>query len=165
MKPVRTTAEQEERPELHALGDGTGDDRHRGRDKHDLEEEVGQARVVSVAATGDDVGRGIVAGAKQAAAQCQNALKHAALKVARIHDRVTAQHVHDAGDRIETDVLGQDLGRVLGPHQTGFEHREARRHPHDERAHDEKVKCIERVGQFSDLRRNLSCFFHEDYLP
>ncbi len=81
--------------------------------------------------------------------------------IARVHDRVTAEHVHDAGYRVETNVLGQDLGGVLGADQAGFEHRETRGHPHDQRAHDEKVKSIERVRKFSDLRRNLSCFFHE----
>ena len=45
----------EERPELHALGDGTRHDRHRGCDEHDLEEEVRQAGVVGIAATRDYV--------------------------------------------------------------------------------------------------------------
>ena len=45
---------------------------------------------------------------------CQNALEDAALIRARVHDRVAHQHVHDAGDRIQTDVLGENLGRVFG---------------------------------------------------
>ncbi len=150
--------EDEERPELHALGDGARDDRHRGGDEYDLEEEIRQVRVIGIAAAGDDVGRGVVARGEQAAAERRQALEDAAGKVARVHDRVTAQHVHDAGDRIEADVLGQNFSRVLGAHESGFEHRKARRHPHDECAHDEKVKCVQRISEFRHLRRYLCCF-------
>jgi hypothetical protein len=49
----------------------------------------------------------------------------------------------------ERDVLGQDLGGVLGPDHTGFEHREAGGHPHDQGAGDQKVKGIERIAQLN----------------
>ena len=55
-----------------------------------------------------------------------------------------------AGDRIQADVLGQDLGRVLGADEACFEHREAGGHPHDEGAHHEEIEGIERVAEFSD---------------
>jgi hypothetical protein len=62
-----------------------------------------------------------------------------------VHDRVAANHVHGAGYGEQGDVLGQDLSRILGAHQASFEHRKARRHPHDQSATDEKIKRIECV--------------------
>jgi hypothetical protein len=55
---------------------------------------------------------------------------------------VAAKHVHDAGDGIETDILGQNLGRIFRANQTRLQHRKAGRHPHDERPHDEEVKRV-----------------------
>ncbi len=38
--------EGQEGPQLHALGNGTGDHPHAGGSEHDLEEEIGASRVV-----------------------------------------------------------------------------------------------------------------------
>ncbi len=131
--------EREECPELHPLGDGAGHDRHCGRDEHDLEEKVGEVRVVGVA--GDDGVDRIIVRAQQADAGNQAAR----IPISRVHDPVSAQHVHDACDRVEADILRQNLGRVLGAHQARLQHREAGRHPHDERAAHQEIKGIERV--------------------
>src|SRR5690606_18844902 len=104
--------------------------------------EVGHARVVRrIVAARNDVGDGVVAGRQHA-----DAGDHAV--AVAVHDAVAAEHVHDARDRVEPDVLRQDLGRVLGAHEPGLEHREAGGHPHHERAAYEEVERVERVRQF-----------------
>jgi hypothetical protein len=55
----------------------------------------------------------------------------------------------------------QAIEYSLGANESSLQHCKARSHPHDECAHDEKVKSIECVRKFSHLRRYLSCRFHE----
>ena len=127
--------------------------------------EVGQIRVVDVAAGRDHGIGGVVRGADQAAAQRHEACEDAAGKVTfghvtGVHQCVTGQHVHDAGDRIQAHVLRQNLCRVFGANQAGLEHREAGGHPHDQRAHDQEVKGIQGVAEFGKAAAQGSYFVH-----
>ncbi|MNY15640.1 hypothetical protein D3C86_1488640 [compost metagenome] len=136
--------EGEEGPQLHAFGHGTGDDRHAGRGEHHLEEEVRARRVVGrVVATGENRLDAVLLTEQEAQARQDAALR------AGIHDVVTDHQVHDAGDRVQGDVLGEDFGGVLGPHQTGFEHGKTRCHPHHQSTANQKVEGIEAVLQCS----------------
>lgn len=58
-------------------------------------------------------------------------------------------------------LLGQDFGGILGTHQSGFQHCEARSHPHYQCAANEKIKRVERVLQLKYLVFHtvlLKCF-------
>src|SRR5690606_36983364 len=68
-----------------------------------------------------------------------------------VHDRVTADHVHDAGHRIQGHVFSQDLGCVLGADETGFEHRETCRHPHYQRTAHQEIEGVHCVLQFINI--------------
>ena len=92
-KPCQDNRKRKKRPELHALGNRTGDNRHCRCDEHDLEEEVGQVRVVRV--TCQNVCDLIVALAKQATSELKEATD---IVLTRVHDCVAHKHVHDAGD-------------------------------------------------------------------
>ncbi len=140
---------QEEGPELHALCDGTGNDRHGRGHEHDLKEEIRQVRVIRrVVAPGDDVGCGVIVSAEHAEA------RNDAVTIS-VHDAVTANHVHDACDRVQPDVLGQDFCRVLRAYETGLEHRKSRGHPHDQRTHHEEVERVECVAKFCNIHFSI----------
>ena len=70
---------------------------------------------------------------------------------AAIHDRVTANHVHGAGNREKGDVLGQYFSCVLGTDKARFEHCETGGHPHDQGAANKKIKSIESVLKLKNL--------------
>src|SRR5690606_29275095 len=134
--------EGQEGPELHALGDRSGDNRHGGGHEDDLEEEVGCARV-------DRAAFEAVFTASKLAQHCSRVdLANAAQEEAAVvHDLIATDQVHDAGDREQTHVLGENFGCVLGSDQTRFEHRESGGHPHDQSATDQEVKGVHGVLQ------------------
>ena len=118
--------EDQEGPQLHALGNRTGDDGHGGSHKHHLEEEV--------CCTGVDgaAGKAVFTGSEVTQNAVYIHIGNAGEEhVAAIHDGVSAYHVHGAGNGKQGHVLGQDFGCVLGTHQAGFEHGKASRHPHN----------------------------------
>ena len=145
--------EGQEGKQLHALGNRTGDDRHGGRDEYHLEEEVRAVRIIGrILVTGSRRGQNIcriVFSADQ-----QTEARQDAAFAAGVHDVVTDQQIHNAGDGIERHVLGQDLGRVLGTNEARLEHGKARRHPHDQRAAQQKVKGIKRILDLYDIFHN-----------
>ncbi len=140
-------AEQQEGPELHALGHRPGDDGGGGRHEDHLEEEVGVQGVARVV--------------RLAAHQAAKARQPAAGGVVHVHDVVTDQQEHDAGDGIEQDVLGQDLGGVLGADQAGLQHGEPGGHPHDQHAGDQQVEGVECIAQ---LANGFDQLFHVVFL-
>ena len=138
--------EDDECPQLHALGHRTGHDRHGGSDKHYLEKEIGGCRVDCPAI------EAILRRTGQRVRNQRFTTGNAGEEIAAaVHDLVTHRHVHDAGHREQDDILGQYLGGVFGTHQPGFEHGETRRHPHHQCATDEKVKSIDCVLQMKNL--------------
>jgi hypothetical protein len=136
--------ERQEGPQLHTLCHGTGNDRHGGGDEHHLEEEVGRAGVNRAAV------KTRFRGVRQHTGQIKgfNAVQEDA---AAVHDRITADQVHQAGDGEQRHVLGENFGGVFSTHQAGFEHREARRHPHYQCATHQKIKGVDGVLKFKDL--------------
>src|SRR5690606_38520509 len=138
--------EGKERPQFHALGDRTGHDRHRGSNKHDLEEEV-RGTGVDRATT-----ETVFAGREVTQYGIRIHVRNTGQEyLAAVHDGVTAHQVHDAGSGIQCDVLGQNFGGVLGTHQTGFEHGKASCHPHDECTTDKEVERIHGVLKFINV--------------
>ncbi len=62
-----------------------------------------------------------------------------------VHQVVADQQVHDACDRVQRHVLGENLRRVLGANQPCLEHGEPRSHPHDQgtgKHEPERVQCV-----------------------
>src|SRR5690606_29112554 len=111
--------EGQEGPQLHAFCHRTGYHRHAGRGEHDLEEEVGTGRVVRrVVATSEDRVDGVLVTDQETQAGDDAAFG------AGVHDVVADHQVHHACQGIQRDVLGKNLGGVLGADQTGFEHGE-----------------------------------------
>jgi len=138
--------EDQERPQLHTLGNRTRHDGHGGSDEDHLEEEVGSGRVdratLEATVTGGEIAQDAFdidagdAGEEVAAA---------------VHDGVTAHQVHDAGNGEQGHVLGQDFSGVLGAHQTGFQHGKACCHPHNQCTAHQKIKGIYSVLQVKKI--------------
>ncbi len=138
--------EDQEREQLHALGNRTGNDGHGSRNEYDLEEEVRSNRVVRcIVATGEYVFNGVLGTDQHAEAREDTAFR------AGVHDVVADQQIHGARRCVQGHVLGQNFSGVLGADQTGFEHGKTRRHPHHQSTADQKVECIKRVLDLYDV--------------
>jgi hypothetical protein len=142
--PGHDDREDQKGPKFHAFGHGAGYDRHGGGDEHDLEEEVRSAGVDRIAV------EPVFRGSRQHLVEAEG-FDAAQEPTAAVHDGVTAGQVHETGDGIERDVLGQDFGGVFGPHQAGLQHGEAGGHPHHQGATDKKVESVDGVLQLEDL--------------
>ena len=142
--------EQEERPQLDALGQGAGDDRSGGGHENHLEEPVGHRGVAGL----DDLGarrrlRRVVGALEQRHFVARRPVEQgeraepAALFHADIHDVVADEVEHQPGYRVEADILEADDGRVLGADGARFQHRETGAHPHHQRAPNQKGKTVQ----------------------
>ena len=143
MKAVNKRDVDEERPELHALGQGARDDRGGRRHEHHLEEPVGHR---GVAARHDGLGGGLVATEQRDLVSARRVRQRERTDPAPdidVHQVVADQIVGEAGDGIEADVLQADDRGVLGADRTGLQHGEAGAHPHDQRAPDEEREAVE----------------------
>ena len=114
-------------------------------DKDHLEEEIGQRGVVGVTPAREYGFSRIVRAQHE-----RNTGPDAVDCLSRVHDVVAHQHVHDTGDGIQRNILRENFRRVLGANESGLQHGKTGRHPHDEGAHNKKVKCIERVFQLNN---------------
>src|SRR5690554_1584753 len=92
--------EDQESPELHALGNRAGDDGHGGSHENHLEEEVCRRGVSCCRLVLEALFNAHAGDAAQEGA-------------ATVHDGVAADHVHGAGNGVQGDVLGQDFSGVL----------------------------------------------------
>ena len=122
--------EDQEHPELHPLGEGSGNDGCGRGDEDHLEEPVGARRGVGVRRCPPpprlpgEQRRLVVRGRVQAA-------QHAVPPVdVGVHQVVADRVVRRPCDRVQAEVLQADDGGVLRGHGAGFEHREAGGHPH-----------------------------------
>jgi hypothetical protein len=112
--------EQHERPQLDALGHRAGNDRGGGCHEDHLEEPV-RSYGVAVLDDGADQRVGGLFGAQQGEFGLAGVIeqRERADKTAihiGVHQIVADQVVHDAGDRIERDVLQADRRGVLTAH-------------------------------------------------
>ena len=116
---------------LHPFGERAGDDGGGGGHEHHLEEPVGHR---GIAVVDDGPGRRrlrrIVRGVQQLhlfagrSVEQRERAEPAALVHPDIHDVVADQVEHQAGDRVQADILEADDGRVLGADGARFQHRE-----------------------------------------
>ena len=135
--------EDEERPQLHALGESARDDGGGGRHERHLEEPERHTGVV-----GPEHGlRGLLVPRqdREFIRRGPEQELDRAYPAANVHEHeVVADDVeHDPGDPVEADVLETNHRGVLGAHRTRFEHREARAHPHDEHTADQQKESVE----------------------
>ena len=138
--------EDQEGPDLHAFGDRARHDRRRRGDEHHLEVPVRHHRIAAVGHRGDHLVGGVV-GVDQGQFRRSGVVEQReSADVTRhvdIHQIIPDEVIHDAGGRIQSDVLQADRSGVLGAHQAAFQHAEARGHEHHEEAADEEHECVE----------------------
>ncbi len=145
--------EQQEGPQFHALGHGPGDDGHGRRHEHHLEEEIGEIGMTGFASRIHHLAQAVIQPQEKAQGRNPGAVALA------VHDVVTHEHEHDAGDGIQGNVLGQNLRHALGAHHARFEHGKARGHPHDQGAGHEQEERILGIDEFDE------CDFHGGKTP
>ena len=117
--------------ELHALGEGTDDQRGRDHCEGHLEHHVGEFRDDDAVREGRDIR--IRANALQEdLAEPADVGGEAAARVTE-RDRIAVDNPHDADQRNDGHYLGQDREHVLGANETAVEQRQAgNRHHQDE---------------------------------
>ena len=136
--------EDQEGPQLHTLGNRTGDDGHGGSHEHHLEEEVGRTRVDGVTI------ESVLGRCAQHTGQIEG-FDTVQEDAAAVHDGVTTHQVHDAANGKQRHVLGENFGGVFRTHQTGFQHGKTGSHPHYQCATHQKVKGVHGVLKFKNL--------------
>ena len=121
--------EDEERAELHALGERADDEGRRDDREHHLEEHEQQVRDGGrVVGVGLDA-HAVEAGPAQAADE--------AAVVGAEGQAVAEQHPLDADDAQQDEALHHDGEHVLAAHQAAVEEGQPRRHQHDQRRADQ----------------------------
>ena len=135
--------DEEEGPELHALGDGAGHYGRGSRHEHHLEEPVGHC---GVAAINHPRGR-LALPANQGHLVRGRAVEELEgadhLADVHVHQVVADEEVGQPCDGVDADVLHADHGGVLGANCARLQHGEAGAHPHHERTPHQEGEGVE----------------------